>query len=127
MTEEDTKEEDKIEMTDKIEDPKDKIEIEVITDINKMTEEEATTTIADMRRGQDQLKTMKEDIAKIKMRELTMITNITEEKGKPEEQDMLHISTTRIISTETETRITEHKIEDKEIQEKTDTQATKID
>jgi hypothetical protein len=128
MMEEDSKEEDKKEMIEKIENNlKDKIETEGIIDIHKMIEEEVTAIITDTRIDQDRLKTMKEGIVRIKTKELKMITNIIEDKEKQEEQNMLATSITKITLTETEMRTTENKIEDKEIQEKTDTQVMKID
>jgi len=129
MMEEDTNEEDKKEMIEKIEDLKDKIETEEIIDIHKMIEEGVTTIITTgTMKDQDNLKIMKEDIARIKMKELMMIINIIEDKERQEEQDMLITSITKITLTKTEIRTTEDKIEDKEIQEKTDTQVMmKID
>lgn len=128
MMEEDSKEEDKKEMIEKIENSlKDKIETEGIIDIHKMIEEGVTAIITDTMIDQDRLKTMKEGIVKIKTKELKMITNIIEDKERQEEQNMLATSITKITLTETEMRTTENKIEDKEIQEKTDTQVMKID
>jgi hypothetical protein len=128
MMEEDSKEEDKKEMIEKIEDNlKDKIETEVIIDIHKMIKEGVTAIITDTMIDQDRLKTMKEGIVRIKTKELKMITNIIEDKERQEEQNMLATSITKITLTETEMRTTENKIEDKEIQEKTDTQVMKID
>lgn len=127
MMEEDTNEEDKKEMIEKIENLKDKIETEEIIDIHKMIEEGVTTIITGTMKDQDNLKIMKEDIARIKMKELKMIINIIEDKERQEEQDMLITSITKITLTKTKIRTTEDKIEDKEIQEKTDTQAMKID
>jgi hypothetical protein len=127
MMEEDTNEEDKKEMIEKIEELKDKIETEEIIDIHKMIEEGVTAIITGTMKDQDNLKIMKDDIARIKMKELKMIINIIEDKERQEEQDMLITSITKNTLTKTEIRTTEDKIEDKEIQEKTGTQVMKID